>query len=111
MIVAGASGFWGSKDAGKTWVQGHSPMFEGVELSAVAAVPGKTGQLAIGASNGTIWTTSDGGQTWQSIREKLAIGPITSIAVSEVLGGRILIGSASDGMALFLPGRILGQDQ
>ena len=110
-LVAGASGFWGSKDAGKTWVQGHSPMFEGVELSAVAAVPGKTGHLVIGASNGTIWTTSDGGQTWQSIREKLAIGPITSIAVSEDLGGRILIGSASDGMALFLPGRILGQDQ
>jgi photosystem II stability/assembly factor-like uncharacterized protein len=110
-LVAGASGFWGSKDAGKTWLQGHSPMFEGVELSAVTAVPGKTGYLVIGASNGNIWTTSDGGQSWQSIREKLAIGPITSIAVSEDLGGRILVGTASDGMAVFIPGRILGWDQ
>jgi photosystem II stability/assembly factor-like uncharacterized protein len=82
-----------------------------VELSSVAAVPGKTGHLVIGASNGAIWTSSDGGQTWRSIREKLAIGPITSIAVSEDLSGRILIGSAEDGMALFIPGRIFGGDQ
>jgi len=110
-LVAGASGFWSSKDAGETWHQQRSLVFEGVELSSVAAVPGKTEHLVIGASNGAIWTTSDGGQTWRSIREKLAIGPVTSIAVSEDLNGRILIGSADDGMALFIPGRIFGGDQ
>jgi photosystem II stability/assembly factor-like uncharacterized protein len=107
-FVAGTSGFWRSNDRGMTWQPGNSKPFAGTELSTVTAIPGQADHLLVGATNGGIWRTSDGGRTWRSIRENLTIGPITGIGVSQDLAGKILLGSASDGLSLFLPGQLLG---
>jgi len=107
-LIIGSEGFWRSEDGGETWHRLGERWFRGADLTTIAAMPGQAGHLIIGASTGEVWTTSNGGKTWRFIRENLAIGSITSIATSEDMEGKILIGSLSDGMALFTPGRLFG---
>lgn len=105
-LITGSDGFWYSEDGGETWQRRGDRQFEGVELRAITAVPNRAGHLVVGSSSGGIWITSDRGKNWRFIRENLAIGHITSIATSEELEGKFLIGSLSDGIALFTPGQL-----
>jgi hypothetical protein len=41
----------------------------------------------------------------------LAVSHIKSIATSKALGGRIIISSLSEGLAVFTPGELLGSGQ
>jgi photosystem II stability/assembly factor-like uncharacterized protein len=107
-LITGSDGFWHSEDRGETWQQRGTQWFREAQLTAMAAIPGRECHLLVGASNGGVWMTSDGGETWRFIRENLAVSHITAIATSEALEGKILIGSASDGLGLFVPGRLFG---
>jgi photosystem II stability/assembly factor-like uncharacterized protein len=110
-LVAGADGFWYSRDAGVTWQKPDDQPFERAELTALEGIPEQASNLIVGASNGGVWTTSDGGKTWRSIREDLAVGQISSAATSTALEGRILVASLRDGIALYQPGRLFGSTQ
>jgi photosystem II stability/assembly factor-like uncharacterized protein len=107
-LITGSDGFWCSENRGQTWERRGDGLFEDAELSAITALPRESGHLIVSGSNGSVWTTVNGGKSWQSIREDLAVGNITSIAVSEGLEGGILIGSSADGMGLYRPGHLLG---
>jgi photosystem II stability/assembly factor-like uncharacterized protein len=107
-LITGSDGFWYSKDAGNTWQKPDSQPFWGTELTALAAVPGQAYHLIVSSSTGGVWTTTDGGETWHSIREDLAMSSISSVTTSSALAGRILVASPSDGIALFTPGRLFG---
>lgn len=106
-MIAGLDGFWRSVDGGETWQRLGPRWLENEELVALAAVPNQPDHLIVGSSTGGVWTSDNGGNSWHSIRGDLSIGHITVIVSSEALGDRILLGSLSDGMALFTPGRIL----
>jgi photosystem II stability/assembly factor-like uncharacterized protein len=106
-LITASDGFWHSEDGAETWKRQDHRGFEGAEFTAVTTVPDEPGHLIVGASNGEVWETSDGGASWRSIRQDLAISSITSIATSRALDGKILVGSSHDGMALFEPGRLL----
>lgn len=107
-VITRFDGFLRSEDGGQTWQRMNSRYFEGAEPSALAVGSAQTGHVIVGASNGEVWETLDGGRTWRSIRENLAISFITTIATSEAMADRILVGSKSDGIALFTPGRLFG---
>jgi photosystem II stability/assembly factor-like uncharacterized protein len=108
-LITGSDGFWQSGDGGGTWQRQKVSSFEGTELTTIAPIPDGAGHLIVAASNGGVWETSNGGQSWRSIRENLAISSIGSIATSRDLEGKILAGSLQDGMALFVPGHLFGK--
>jgi photosystem II stability/assembly factor-like uncharacterized protein len=108
-LITGSDGFWRSEDGGGTWQHQKVSSFEGTELTTIAPIPGEAGHLIVAASNGGVWETSNGGQSWRSIREDLALSSIGSIATSRALEGKVLAGSLQDGMALFVPGHLLGK--
>jgi len=105
-LITGSDGFWRSENGGEIWQRLGNEVFKEAELAAITTLYGQTGYLIVGASNGRVWTTSDGGETWRFIRENLAISHISSIATSGDLKGKILVSSLSDGMALFTPGQL-----
>jgi photosystem II stability/assembly factor-like uncharacterized protein len=107
-LITGSDGFWRSEDGGRTWQKPHGQPFQGTELTCIVAVPGRPGSLIVGSANGGIWTTSTGGERWQSIRQNLSVSHISAIATSAALDGRILVGTPGDGMALFVPGALFG---
>jgi photosystem II stability/assembly factor-like uncharacterized protein len=107
-LVTGSDGFWYSKDGGETWQKPDRQPFEGAGLTTLAATSAQAYHLIVGASNGGVWITSDCGETWHSIRENLAVSSISSVATSEALEGKVLVGSLTDGLALFTPGQLFG---
>lgn len=107
-LITGSDGFWRSDDGGQTWQQQGAGRFAGAELTVIATVQDQVGHLILGASNGEVWETSNGGETWRSIRKDLAVSSISSIVAGGALEGKILVGSLNDGMALFVPGRVFG---
>jgi photosystem II stability/assembly factor-like uncharacterized protein len=107
-LVAGSSGFWRSQDSGVTWTRLGERTFGEADVSTIAAVPGATGQIVVGSANGGVWTSRNGGETWQFIRENLTVSAVTTIALSKELGSRILISSSEDGMAMFNTGQLFG---
>jgi photosystem II stability/assembly factor-like uncharacterized protein len=107
-LITGSDGFWRSEDGGTTWQKPNGQPFQGTEPTSIATVPEQPGHLIVGSAGGGIWITSDGGERWRSIRENLSVGRINTIATSAALEGRILVGTPSDGVALFVPGKLLG---
>lgn len=104
-LVAGLAGLWTSDDGGNTWRQQGTATFDAANLTALTAVPAVQGYLVVGSSGGEVWRSTDGGQSWQDIRENLAVGPITTLAATNAPDSRILVGSRKDGIAVFVPAR------
>jgi ligand-binding sensor domain-containing protein len=69
-------------------------------------VHSESGHLLVGATNGGIWETTDSGKRWESIREQLTIGAITSIVTPNDRRHRIIVGTSQDGLAEYEPGRL-----
>lgn len=107
-LITTTNGFWRSADGGKSWSQRASQAFVNTQLSNLIAVPGSRDHLVIVTYNGDVFTSSDQGDTWTSIREHLAVGQISSVVTNSSMQGRILIGSLKDGMALFTPNPLYG---
>ncbi len=104
-LVAGLAGLWTSNDGGSTWLQQGTASFATASLTALAAVPNVGGHLVAGSSSGEVWRSTDGGASWQDIRENLAVGPITTLAATNAPDSRILLGSRKDGITVFTPTR------
>jgi photosystem II stability/assembly factor-like uncharacterized protein len=102
-MTTGSDGVWRSNDSGANWKRCEVAGIGKAELASIAAIPGKRGHLVIGATNGEVWMTTDGGTAWHSIRENLAVSSISTIATSAAFDGGILAGSAVDGLARFTP--------
>ena len=76
---------------GDRWVSiGPAPIFVQNSLpfagrvTAVAPHPSNAATIYIGADNGGIWRTTDGGQTWTSLTDGIAVPAIASLAVDPV---------------------------
>jgi hypothetical protein len=71
VYVAGPGGVFMSPDAGLTWTSNVTaapltvPLASGAKLSTVGGAPQSSSSIWVGATNGDIFRTEDGGQTWQ----------------------------------------------
>jgi len=65
MYAALPDGLWKSRDAGKTWQQLANPPGG---ITALAVHPATTDLVFAGTKDGRIFTTSDGGTSWQTPR-------------------------------------------
>jgi len=70
LYVAGPGGVYMSPDAGVTWTANVTPapltvpLASGSKLSTVSVAPQNPSIIWVGASNGDIFRSDDGGQTW-----------------------------------------------
>lgn len=105
-LITRSDGFWRSEDSGYTWEMMNSHWFEDTAPTALTVFEGKTKHLVAGAANGEVWISTNGGYSWHSIRQNLAISSISSIASSTGLNGKILVSTQADGIAVYKPGRL-----
>ncbi|MFP5230936.1 MAG: VPS10 domain-containing protein [Acidobacteriota bacterium] len=69
------------------------PAISGGRVTAVAGVPGKPGVYFVGAADGGIFRTEDGGTTWKALFQHEAVASIGALAVDPVNPGVIWAGT------------------
>jgi Effector-associated domain 7/Sortilin, neurotensin receptor 3, len=105
-LISASEGFWRSNDAGETWQRDGEQALAGITPTTLTSVAGQSRQVIVGTSTGDIWTSLNGGATWNSIRENLKVGSVSSVVTSPALNGSILVGTYSDGIAVYSPGTL-----
>src|SRR2546423_846657 len=65
-------------------------------VSAVAGVPSQPNVYYIGTPGGGVWKTTDAGQVWKPISDKLPVSSIGAVAVAESNPNIIYVGTGEN---------------
>jgi photosystem II stability/assembly factor-like uncharacterized protein len=103
-LIAGAEGFWRSDDSGKTWAS-YSRGLGDNALSTMVTDPVAAETVIVGTINGDVLETTDGGRSWQSIRENLVVSDVWVVASGGPDVG-VLLASRHDGLYQYQRGSL-----
>lgn len=71
------------------------PRSVGGRISALAADPRDPRHLVVGTPAGGLWSSTDGGQVWQTLAPWLAATPLSAVAISPVDSNVLLAGTGT----------------